>query len=205
MLKQLNNGYADYYYLLEDGTILNYNTGKIIKPDNRKMYRLKTKDGIYKKISIRQLYKAIYNKPLCCDNIQNLENEEWKEITGTDGYYLISNMGRVKSLQNYNAIILKPYSNQHGYQRVDIIQDGKRQSKLVHRLTAAAWLPMPPQMDYQLHHKDFNKENNAASNIQYLSAAEHTKIHLERSKMQDAKKQQSAEPKRDNSCESTNR
>ena len=68
-MKQLNNGYAEYYYLLEDGTVLNYDTGKIIKPDSRKMYRLKIKDGIYKKISIRQLYKTIYNKPFCYDNI----------------------------------------------------------------------------------------------------------------------------------------
>ena len=43
-------------------------------------------------------YKDIYNKPFCKDNIKDLENEEWKEIRGTDSYYLISNMGRVKSL-----------------------------------------------------------------------------------------------------------
>ena len=70
--------------------------------------------------------------------------EIWKDVVGYEGLYQVSNMGRVKSLQCYDAIILKPYSNQHGYQRVDIIQDGKRQSKLVHKLTAAAWLPMPP-------------------------------------------------------------
>ena len=98
-------------------------------------------------------------------------------------------MGRIKSLRNYDAIILKPYSNQHGYLRVDIIQDGKRQSKLVHKLTAAAWLPMPAQIDYQLHHKDFDKKNNAAANLEYLSAAEHAKKHSERNKQEDAKKQ----------------
>lgn len=141
---QINNGYADYYYLREDGTIYNAAAGKVLKPDSKRLYKLKCVDTGYKKVSARTLYKAIYNKPLCKDTIESLENEEWREITGTEGYYLISNMGRIKSLQNYNAIILKPYSNQHGYQRVDIIQEGKRQSKLVHKLTAAAWLPMPP-------------------------------------------------------------
>ena len=186
---QLNNGYADYYYLKEDGTIYNAATGKLLKPDSKRLYKLRCKDNGYKKVSARTLYKALYNRPLCHDCIEDLENEQWKEITGTDGYYLISNMGRIKSLQNYDAIILKPYSNQHGYQRVDIIQDGKRQSKLVHKLTAAAWLPMPPQIDYQLHHKDFNKKNNAAANLEYLSAAAHAKKHSERNKQEDAKKQ----------------
>ena len=179
---QLNNGYADYYYLKEDGAIYNAATGKLLEPDSKHLYKLKLKDKGYKKVSIRTLYKALYNKPFCYDDIEDLENEQWKEITGTDGYYLISNMGRINSLQNYDAIILKPYSHQYGYQRVDIVEDGKRVSKLVHKLTAAAWLPMPPQIDYQLHHKDFDKRNNAAANLEYLSAAAHAKKHSERNK-----------------------
>lgn len=183
---QINNGYEEYYYLQEDGAIYDAAAGKLLEPDSKHLYRLKQKDNGYKKVSIRTLYKAVYNRPFCHDVIEDLENEEWKEITGTDGYYLISNMGRVKSLQSYDAIILKPYSNQGGYQRVDIIQEGKRLSKLVHKLTAAAWLPMPPQMDYQLHHKDFDKRNNAAANLEYLSAAAHAKKHSERNKTKDA-------------------
>lgn len=179
---QLNNGYAECYYLKEDGTIYNADTGKLLEPDNKRLYKLKLKDKGYKKVSVRTLYKALYNKPFCNDTIEDLENEQWKEITGTDGYYLISNMGRIKSLQSYDAKILKPYSNQYGYQRVDIVEDGKRVSKLVHKLTAAAWLPMPPQLDYQLHHKDFDKRNNAAANLEYLSAAAHAKKHSERNK-----------------------
>ena len=144
---QLNSGYEDYYYLREDGTIYNAATGKLLKPDSKRLYKLKLKDKGDKKVAVRTLYKALYNKPFCHDGIEDLENEQWKEITGTDGYYLISNMGRIKSLQKYDAIILKPYSNQHGYQRVDIVEAGTRVSKLVHKLTAAAWLPMPPQLD----------------------------------------------------------
>jgi hypothetical protein len=45
---------------------------------------------------------------------------------------------------------------------------------------------MPPQMDYQLHHKDFDKRNNAAANLEYLSAADHIKKHTERDKKKDA-------------------
>lgn len=202
---QVNNGYEEYYYLQEDGAIYNAASGKLLEPDDKHLYRLKQKNKGYKKVSIRTLYKAVYNRPFCHDAIESLENEEWKEITGTEGYYLISNMGRVKSFQSYNAVILKPYSNQSGYLRVDIIEQGKRVSKLVHKLTAAAWLPMPPQMDYQLHHKDFDKQNNKLANLEYLSPADHAKKHSERNKKKNAKDKQSAKSEGDNSCQSSNR
>ena len=32
--------------------------------------------------------------------VENLENEEWRDIEGYEGLYQVSNMGRVKSL-NY--------------------------------------------------------------------------------------------------------
>lgn len=57
--------------------------------------------------------------------------------------YYISSKGRIKSLQGYETIILKPFANQGGYARVDIVESGKRQTKLVHRLVAAAFLPFP--------------------------------------------------------------
>lgn len=203
-LKQINNGYEEYYYLKEDGTVFNAKTGRVLKPNEKHLFKLKQKEKGYKKISLKTLYKEVYGKPFCYDNIENLEDEEWKEIDNTFGQYLVSNMGRVKSLKNYNAIILKPYKNQYGYQRVDIIENGKRQSKLVHKLTAAAWLPMPEKIDYHLHHKDFDKTNNAANNLEFLPASDHVKKHAERNK-KNGKNQQSAEPKGNNSSETTNR
>ena len=46
-------------------------------------------------------------------------------------------------------------------------------SKLIHRLVAAAFLPLPDNIDYQLHHKDFNSLNNSADNLEWLSVSEH--------------------------------
>lgn len=186
---QIGREYKDYYYLLDDGNIYNAKIKRIIKPDKRNQYKLKTIHDKYKSISAKILFESIYNKPYCKDNIQNLKDEEWKEILDTNKHYYISNKGRVKSLQGYNAIILKPYSNREGYNRVDIVQNGKRNSKLVHKLTAAAWLPMPPQIDYQIHHKDFNKNNNAVDNLEYLSASEHAKKHAEHRKELDNDKE----------------
>ena len=54
---QLNNGFEEYYYINEDGTIFDSSSGKILKPDRKHLYKLKTKDNKNKKISIRALYK----------------------------------------------------------------------------------------------------------------------------------------------------
>ena len=104
---------------------------------------------------------------------------EWKEIDDTKGLYYISNKGRVKSLQGYEATILKPFNNQGGYARVDIVESGRRCTKLIHRLVAAAFLPLPEKIDMQLHHKDFDKDNNAADNLEWLNAAAHAEKHKE--------------------------
>lgn len=178
-MKQVNNGYADYYYLLEDGSLYNADADQIVKLINKHNYIIKTTNNEKKKISLKTLYKLVYNRPYSKDYIENLDNEEWKEIDDTDGLYYISNKGRVKSLQGYETIILKPFNNQNGYSRVDITENGERRTKLVHRLVAAAFLPLPQKFDMQLHHKDFDKNNNAAENLEWLTAAKHAKIHKE--------------------------
>lgn len=41
------------------------------------------------------------------DLIKDLPGEEWRAIEGYRGKYLVSNFGRIKSLKNANARILK--------------------------------------------------------------------------------------------------
>lgn len=191
-MKQVNHGYADYYYLLEDGSLYNAATDQMAKPSSKHTYMIRTANNDRKKLSLKTLYKLVYNRPYSKDSIENLENEEWKEIEETEGLYFISSKGRVKSLQGYETIILKAFNNQSGYARVDIIEGGKRQTKLIHRLVAAAFLPLPQKLEMQLHHKDFDKDNNAADNLEWLTPAAHAEKHKkhneERSK-EDAKRQ----------------
>lgn len=102
-------------------------------------YVLMTKEGKTRTISLKSLYKLVFNKNYCIDNIENLEQEQWKEIKGTDQKYYISNKGRVKSLCDYQAMIMKPYINQNGYYKVGIQQEGKQQQKFLHCLVAEAF------------------------------------------------------------------
>lgn len=179
-MKQLNNTYKDYYYLCEDGTIYNSDTDTIIKPDKRHLFYLITADNKRKSVSLKPLYRELYNKEYCKDDIKDLKGEEWKEVAGSRGKYFVSNMGRIKSLQRYSAKILNPYSNQGGYLRVDIDIDSHRSSMLVHKLVASAFLSFPDRIDMQIHHIDFNLCNNAANNLEWLTATAHRKKHTER-------------------------
>lgn len=178
----LKKPFKNCYYLCEDGTIYNSETEKTIKPDTKHRFYLWTEAGNKKYISQRKLYRQLYNKEYCITDIDNLKDEQWKEVIGTKGKYFVSNKGRIKSYQRYKAAILKPYTNQGGYLRVDIDIEGSRQSILVHRLVAAAFLPLPERIDLQLHHKDFDKKNNAADNLEWLTAAAHGIKHRERNK-----------------------
>lgn len=175
-MQQINNNFDECYYLTEAGQVYNSKTDNYISATDKHSFTLKTKEGNYKKISLRELYKIVYNKYYIIDNIENLEGEEWKPIERTDNIYWISSKGRCKSYANYEAIILKP-SYIKGYERVDIYQDGSRCGKLISRLVAAAFLMPPAALDMQLHHKNGCKTDNSKDNLVWLTPLQHREEH----------------------------
>ena len=179
-MKQINNGFQKYYYLTKDGKVFNSYSKRIIKQDKKHLFCLITLDNKTKHIALKTLYRLVYNQNYCIDRVVSMEQEMWKVIDDTKDLYYVSNKGRVKSLQGYNAIILKPRINQSGYDRVELAYVDKRRNVLVHRLVAQAFLPAPERLDMQLHHKDFNKRNNDADNLVWLTPAAHSRIHRER-------------------------
>lgn len=77
--------------------------------------------------------------------------EIWKDIKGYEGYYQVSNLGRVRSLdriiphkkniqQKRNGYIMKLIVNKRGYSRIGLLKFGKQIYKSVHRLVAEAFL-----------------------------------------------------------------
>ena len=96
--------------------------------------------------------------------------EIWRQIKEYPRYS-VSNFGRVKN--NNTDKVLKGYTDFKGYQRVCIHcrSEGIRKDLKVHRLVAEAFVPNPDNKP-QVNHIDGNKQNNAASNLEFCTNQE---------------------------------
>jgi hypothetical protein len=113
-------------------------------------------------------------------NSASKEQEIWKNIEGYDGWYQVSNMGRVRSWKHKGVLkqkmknprILSPGRLSSGYRQVGITDiDGKRKSKYISRLVASAFISNIDNKP-QVNHIDGNKDNNRASNLEWVTDKE---------------------------------
>lgn len=116
-------------------------------------------------------------------------SEIWKDVVGYEGYYVVSNLGRVKSIKRKVEMdgsnqfgrcfsvkeiperILKP-CEYGGYYCVSLYRNHKMKLAKVHRLVAEAFLG---KCDLTVNHKDGNKQNNHVDNLEYLTSGENTR------------------------------
>lgn len=105
-------------------------------------------------------------------------SEEWRPITGFEGLYEVSNLGRVRSLDRQvnnqgtyiiSGKVLVLTADKRGYKHLLLWKDGKSKLGLVHRLVAGAFIPNPCNLP-QVNHKDENKGNNIVSNLEWCTA-----------------------------------
>lgn len=107
-------------------------------------------------------------------SLENLPNEEWRDVVGYEGSYMVSNLGRVKSLPktkggNHNQYtshekIMKTNLNQGGYVCVNLHKDKKLKRFLVHRLMAESFLPKEDGKDF-IDHINGIRNDNRVENI----------------------------------------
>lgn len=109
--------------------------------------------------------------------------EEWRDISGYEGVYRVSDRGKVKRLgrrgqlsgkrnkgKYINAKLLRQTKQDNGYFYVGLWQDSKRKTFTVSRLVAIAFLPNPEGFKY-VRHKDGNKKNNWLYNLEWCKTA----------------------------------
>lgn len=110
--------------------------------------------------------------------------EEWRDMSGFEGLYLISNLGRVKSVKrfkrnnggiqlvNERLRILTP--DKDGYLRVCLSKDGRHYLKGVHRLVAEAFIPNPDNLPV-VNHKNEDKQDNRVENLEWCTVQYNTR------------------------------
>jgi hypothetical protein len=94
--------------------------------------------------------------------------EIFREISGYEGLYAVSNYGNVKSLKFGKEKILKPRADGDGYLYVTFCKNGKMKHHKVHRLVASAFIENPDNLP-QVNHKDENPSNNNADNLEWCT------------------------------------
>ena len=101
--------------------------------------------------------------------------EVWKDVVGYEGLYQVSNFGKVRSLAYGKKRILKQQERQHGYLSVCLYGRGGNKRNFrqvsVHRLVAEAFISNPMSLP-EVNHIDENKQNNAATNLEWVTHKE---------------------------------
>lgn len=116
--------------------------------------------------------------------------EIWKDVEGYEGYYQVSNYGRIRSTERkinyvsesrngnkFESFFTKPETitkgtdNGKGYMFVSLTKNGERKNFYVHRLVAKAFVDNPQQKP-QINHKNCDKSDNKALNLEWVTLKE---------------------------------
>lgn len=113
--------------------------------------------------------------------------EEWKDIKGFEGKYQISNKGNIRSLWRYKPsgrgkyvqkefgiYMLNPATDCLGYKSVTLMDNGKRNKRLIHRLVAEAFIANPEKKP-NVNHIDYNPSNNNVENLEWCTQKENVR------------------------------
>lgn len=107
-----------------------------------------------------------------------MSEELWKSVRGFEGYYEVSNHGRVRSLDRIvpnhltggesviKGQVLKGRLNRGGYRQVTLCVAQKNTTRTIHRLVAQAHIPNPEGLPLVLH-GILGKEDNSVANLRW--------------------------------------
>lgn len=123
------------------------------------------------------------------------EIEEWKPVVGYEGYYEVSDWGRVRSVERdvqvysklTNTYFILKIKNQikcvqhdkDGYEQVNLKKNGKHSTKKVHRLVAEAFIPNPNNLPV-VDHINGARNDNRSFNLRWCTQKDNLNAPLAR-------------------------
>ena len=90
--------------------------------------------------------------------------ERWRIVEDLPAYE-VSNRGRIRNINT--GRILRTYINEKGYETVSLRWGGRQYHKKVHRLVAEAFCERYYSTDIYVYHRDGNRLNNNADNLEW--------------------------------------
>jgi hypothetical protein len=100
------------------------------------------------------------------------DKNTWKPVVGLEDRYEVNRIGEIRSLHPlFMHKILWQKIGKRGYTVIPLGKLGFRKEHKVHRLVAQAFLPNP-QAKCCVNHKDGNKLNNNAENLEWVTNLE---------------------------------
>ena len=107
--------------------------------------------------------------------------EEWRTVQDYEGFYEVSNKGRVRSLDrvtftkrgkgfhsNRKGKVLAQNKDKDGYPRVIFSKNGVSETPSVHRLVATAFIENPKEHPV-INHKNEIKDDNNVDNLEWCT------------------------------------
>lgn len=110
--------------------------------------------------------------------------ENWKPVVGYEGYYEVSDLGRVRRVERLvkagikhneyrttRSRILKQNQKRNGYLAVDLSKENIVKTIAVHKLVAKAFIP-EQEGRTEVNHKNCDKTDNRVENLEWVTPRE---------------------------------
>lgn len=122
-------------------------------------------------------------------SLETLADEIWKDVPDYEGYYQISNLGRVKSLERWvsngasqrkiDEKIRVPVMKENGYLYVILQKAQSKKMFFIHRLVIENFVG---RSKLEIDHLDSIKTNNWVSNLEYVTHRENITRYISKKK-----------------------